>query len=208
MPRYRGATVDKDIDKDGYHLTCKTGGGPIWTHKTLTSVWSDCLQHLKMSHQREPRNLYVNSDDCPNIVVFDAQQGCDIELDISVAHPWALHVVSRAAQEDGAAAATREVKKSEKYAKERDVWGLLSNCIPLLFKLFGRWGSEAAQFLHRLSLQSIDEDGRKNSRGFKTFWHRCMSVALQRCNASVISRKLARLGHSKIFTVDSSFTRS
>ena len=29
----------KDIDKDGYHLlTCKTGGGPIWTHETLTSV--------------------------------------------------------------------------------------------------------------------------------------------------------------------------
>ena len=80
---------DKDIDEDGYHLlTCKTGGGPIWTHETLSSVWSDCLQHLKMSHQREQRNLYVNSDDRPDIVVFDAQQGCDIELDISVAHPW------------------------------------------------------------------------------------------------------------------------
>ena len=75
-----------------------------------------------MFHQREPRNLYVNSDDLPDIVVFDAQQGCDIELDILVAHPWALHVISRAAREDGAAAATREVKKSEKYAKERDVW--------------------------------------------------------------------------------------
>ena len=103
----------KDIDKDGYHLlTCKTGGGPIWTHETLSSVWSDCLQHLKMSHQREPRNLYVNSDDRPDIVVFDAQQGCDIELNISAAHPWALHVISRAAQEDGAAAATREVKNT------------------------------------------------------------------------------------------------
>ena len=101
-----------------------------------------------------------------------------------------------------------EVKKSEKYARERNVWGLPSNCIPLVFEHFGRWGSEAAQFLHRLSLQSIDEDGRKNSRDFKTFWRRCMSVALQRCNASVISRKLARLGHCKIFTVDSSFARS
>ena len=85
----------KDIDKDGYHLLiCKTGGGPIWTHETLTSVWSDCLQHLKMSHQREPRNLYVNSDDRPDILVFDAQQGCDIELDISVAHSWTLRVIS------------------------------------------------------------------------------------------------------------------
>ena len=172
------------------------------------SVWSDCLQHLKMTHQRESRNLYVNSDNRPDIVVFDAQQGCDIELDISVSHPWALHVISRAAQEDGVAAATREVKKSEKYARERDAWGLPSNCIPLVFEHFGRWGSEAAQFLHRLSLQSIDEDGKKNSRDFKTFWRRCMLVALQRCNASVISRKLARLEHSKIFAVDSSFARS
>ena len=137
-----------------------------------------------------------------------AQQGCDIELDISMAHPWALHVISRAAQEDGVAAATREVKKSEKYARERDVWGLPSNCIPLVFKHFGRWGSETAQFLHRLSFQSIDEDGRKNSLDFKTFWRRCMLVALQRCNASVINRKLAGLRHSKIFTVDSSFARS
>ena len=131
----------KDIDKDGYHLlTCKTDGGPIWIHETLTSVWSNCLQHLKMSHQRELRNLYVNTDDRPDIIVFDAQQDCDIELDISVAHPWALHVISRAAQEDGTAAATREVKKSEKYARERDVWGLPSNCIPLVFEHFGRWG--------------------------------------------------------------------
>ena len=66
----------------------------------------------------------------------------------------------------------------------------------LVFEHFGRWGSEAAQFLHHLSLQSIDEDGRKNSHEFKLLWRKCMSVALQRCNANVISRKLARLGHS------------
>ena len=44
--------------------------------------------------------------------------------------------------------------------------------------------------------RQIDEDGRKNSHEFKLLWCKCMSVALQRCNASVISRKLARLGHS------------
>ena len=62
--------------------------------------------------------------------------------------------------------------------------------------------------MDRQTLQSIDEEGTKNSRDFKTFWRRCLSVALQGCNASVISRKLARLGHSKVFTVDSSFARS
>ena len=35
------------------------------------------------------------------------------------------------------------------------------------------------QFLHQLSLQSVDEDGRKYSKEFKTFWQHCLSVALQ-----------------------------
>ena len=47
------------------------------------------------------------------------------------------------------------------------------------------------------------EDGRKNSSEFKTFWRRCLSVALQRCNASVMTRKLARLAKSKDPTLDS-----
>ena len=146
----------------------------IWTHETLPSVWSDCLQHLKITHHREPRNRYINSDDRPDIIAFDAQSGCDIELDISVAHPWAQHVISLAALEDGVAAGKREVEKSKKYAGEWDVWGHPSNCMALVFEHFGRWGDDALQFLHRLSLQSINEDGRKNSSEFKTFWRRCL----------------------------------
>ena len=81
------ATCDcgKDVDGDGYHfLTCKTGGGPIGTHETLSSVLSNCLQQLNMTHQREPRNRYINinTDDRSDIIAFDAQYGCDVELDI------------------------------------------------------------------------------------------------------------------------------
>ena len=66
-------------------------------------------------------------------------------------------------------------------------------CVPLVFEHFGRWGEQAHQFLDQLSLQSVDEDGRENSKEFKTFWRRCFSVALQRCNASVLRRKLSRI---------------
>ena len=77
----------KDIDGHGYHLiTCKTGGGPVWTHETVANICSDCLKHLHITHQREPRNRYSNSDDRPDIIAFDADSGCDIELDISIAH--------------------------------------------------------------------------------------------------------------------------
>ena len=184
----------KNIDGDGYHLTtCKTGGGPVWTHETISNVWSDCLKQLHITHQREPRNRYSNSDDRPDIIAFDAHSGCDIELDISIAHPWAGHTLSQSAIEDGVAAAKREQEKAQKYANEWDIWGNPSNCIPIVFEHFGCWGKQANQFLHHLSLQSVDEDGNPNSHEFKTFWRRCLSVALQRCNASVITRKLTRL---------------
>ena len=115
---------EKDVDGDGYHfLTFKSGGGPIRTHETLSSVWSNCLQQLNMTYQQESRKRYINTDDTPDIIAFDAQSGCDIELDISVAHTWAKHVISQVALEDGAAAVKREAVKSQKYAGELDMWG-------------------------------------------------------------------------------------
>ena len=72
------------------------------------------------------------------------------------------------------------------------MWGNSSNCIALVFEQFGRWEHDALQFLNRLSILSTDEDGRKNSREFKTYWCRCLSGALQRWNANVISKKLGR----------------
>ena len=130
-----------------------------------------------MTHQREPRNRYsnINTDDKPDIIAFDAQYGCDVELDIQ----WLTHgpnIISQAALEDGAAAAKQEAVRSQKYAGELDMWGRSSNCIALVFEHFGRWGHDALQFLNRLSILSTDEDGRKNSREFKTYWCRCLSM--------------------------------
>ena len=59
------------INDSGYDLlTCKTGGGPVWSHECLASVWSDCFRELRIHHRREPRNRYTNSDNRPNIVFF------------------------------------------------------------------------------------------------------------------------------------------
>ena len=114
----------KDIDCHGYHLiTCKTRGGPVWTHETVANIWSDCLKHLHITHQREHRNSYSNSDDRPDIIAFDTDSGCDIELDISITHPWAGHTLSQSAIEDGVAAAKREQEKIQNYGNELDIWG-------------------------------------------------------------------------------------
>ena len=74
---------------DGYHLTtCKTEGGPVWTHETLANTRSDCLQQHNITHGRMSRDLYSKGDDRPDILTSDSYSGCDIELDISVAHSW------------------------------------------------------------------------------------------------------------------------
>ena len=36
-------------DSSGYYqITCKTGGGPVWSHDSIMSVWSESLNDLKM----------------------------------------------------------------------------------------------------------------------------------------------------------------
>ena len=60
------------LDVSGYHLlTCKTGGGPVWSHESISSVWSDCFRWLHIHHRREPRSRYTTTDNRLNIVFFD-----------------------------------------------------------------------------------------------------------------------------------------
>ena len=71
-------------------ITCSLGnlgGGPVWQHNSVVSGWSDCLNELQLHHRKEPRNLYIESDDRPDIAVFDPTNGRNTELDISMVHP-------------------------------------------------------------------------------------------------------------------------
>ena len=71
------------LDGSEYHLlTCKSGGGPVWSHEAIASSWSDCLRELNVHHRREPRHHYLNSNDTPDIVAFDPDKGCNVDLDI------------------------------------------------------------------------------------------------------------------------------
>ena len=98
-------------------------------------MWCDCLRDLNVTHKREPRNLYEGSNSHPDIIPFDAQSGYDIELDISLAHPWNEDIILQASKVDGAAVAKRESQKTEKYCKGIDAMGNASNYIPLVFSI-------------------------------------------------------------------------
>lgn len=65
---------------------------------SITSMWSDCLKHLQMTHHKEPKGRYNSGDDIRDIVVFEAGSGCEIELDVSMAHPWHGEIISKAAK--------------------------------------------------------------------------------------------------------------
>ena len=127
------------------------------------------------------------TDICSN--VFDS----NVDLDVSLAHPWCSDIISKAAWQDGAAALRREEKKIEKYQKETRPGGFSPNLIPLVFEHYGRWGTEAEKFLNKISHRSRDEDSKSNTADFKTYWRRLFSVTLQNCNSSVIQRKIDHL---------------
>ena len=76
--------------------------------------------------------------------------------------------------------------------------GYEANCMPLVFEHFGRWGSEAEDFLQCLAKQSISISGSQNISNFKNFWRKRLSTILQRCNAQVMLKKLSRLSCSEV----------
>ena len=73
----------KTLDTDGYHLiTCKTGGGPVWSHNSMISAWSECLKRVSLPHTIEPRDCYSSSQSRPDIAVHNATD-FNVELDVS-----------------------------------------------------------------------------------------------------------------------------
>ena len=94
-----------NLDSLGYHLlTCKHGGGPIWAHDSVTATWSDCLKDLSIHDKKEPKHRYLNNDDRPDIIIFDTGNLSDLEIDVSLAHPWSKEVIRNSARQAGYAA--------------------------------------------------------------------------------------------------------
>ena len=115
------------------------------THNSIVSAWSNCLSQLNLSHKLEPQYGYVNSDKRSDILVYDPDLGADIELDVSLAHPWCLDSVKAAAREEGVAAMKREEKKEAKYNSELLPEGPAHWSFLLFSNIFGRWGEQAGK---------------------------------------------------------------
>ena len=76
------------LNQEDFHLiTCKYGGGPVWSHDTIVAEWSACLMELGIPHQTEPRNRYIQTDGRPDITFYDIDSGVTYECDVSLANP-------------------------------------------------------------------------------------------------------------------------
>ena len=102
-----------------------------------------------------------------------------------------MDVFPTSATRDGAAASRREDWKVAHYEKERYPGGLAVRVVPLVLEHFGRWGKKAESYLDDLSKQSRDDFGRPNRAEFKDHWRKRLAIQLQRCNASVLLRKIS-----------------
>ena len=96
-------------DSSGYHqITCKTRDGPVWSHDSIMSVWSECPNDIKNQHKKEPKDKYATSDSRPDIAAFDTGIDSNVELDIALAHPWSSNIFPTSATMKGTVAARRE----------------------------------------------------------------------------------------------------
>ena len=115
------------------------------------SVWSVCLNDLKIQHKKESKDRYATSDSRPDIVVFDTGIGSNVELDIALTHPWSSDIFPTSATMEVAAAARREDRKLARYEKEKHSDGLSVRVVALVLEHFGRWGKKAETYLDDLS---------------------------------------------------------
>ena len=143
--------------------------------------------------QTEPRHKYINTEDCPDITVFDPNTGQNSDIDVSLAHPWSQDIIRRASKKNGHTAATRQEKKMKKYSEELVPEGYVSRCVPLVIEHFGRWGTKEENLLQHLSQQSANPAANFNASMFMLYWRKIFSTILQRCNDKIILRKLSKL---------------
>ena len=130
-----GRPLDADgFNANGFHLlTCKTGGGPVWTHDSMVSVWAECLGSLHLHHKCEPRDRYTNSNNRADILILDSETGSDVELDVALAHLWASDILLQPQLVGVQHCEDNKQIKENKYREERLPGGYSPRVVPLVF---------------------------------------------------------------------------
>ena len=161
----------------------------MWSHDSIISVWSDCLNNFRIQHKKSQKIDMLHLTAAQTLF---SGIGSNVELDIALAHPWSLDIFPTSATMEGAAAARREDRKLARYEKEKHPGGLSVRVVPLVLEHFGRQGKKAETYLDDLSKKrSKDDFGKSNRAEFKDYWHQRIAIQLQHCNANVVLKKIS-----------------
>ena len=133
-----------------------------------------------------------DSDDRPDIAVFESGLACNCDLDIAMAHPWRLDVFPQSRMKEGVAAKRREERKEAKYNKLYSSMGEKSSVVPLVFNHFGRWGKRQK---HICQVWHQDQEMKQGERMYQT--SNVIGDDVQKCNAKVIAKKISKLSRNQ-----------
>ena len=95
--------------------------------------------------------------------MFDPNTGQNLDLNVSLAHPWSKDI-RRASRENGYATMARQDNK--KIKKKFVPGGHVLRCLSLVIEHFGRWGTNVENFLQHLSQQSGNLEANFNGSTF------------------------------------------
>ena len=62
----------------------------MWSHNSVLNGWSECLSDL---HLPIKQNQDINTEDHPDITMFDPNTGQNLDLNVSQAHPWSQNII-------------------------------------------------------------------------------------------------------------------
>ena len=137
----------------------------MWSHNSVLNGWSECLSHL---HLTEPRHQYINTEGRPVITMCNPNTGQNLDLDVSLAHPWSQDIIRRASKENGHAAATREQMKMKNIQKSLFQENMYQDVF-LCDRTFWEVGHEGREFL---SQQSANPEANFNASMFMSYWRK------------------------------------
>ena len=180
---------------------CLVGGLVIRRHHTLRDIWAGIgaeAGYVSATEVLEPSWTRARTNAAGEVEVEQARLDCRfsgppadplVYGDVVVSHPEASSWLSGAAARDGSAAEGAAKGKHSRYPGFALPGGRL---VPLSVETFGRWGSEALDFLRTAAEATCESSPQLAFLGswgpvlLLGAWHARLSVALQKANAACL----------------------
>ena len=192
----------QQLDADGFHaLTCRVGGLVIRRHHSLRDVFAwigraagyNCATEVFEPAWTRARTNAQGEVEVEQARLDNRFSGPPSDPlvygDVVVTHPEGSAWLHAAADSDGAAAAGAADGKHRRYPAWLLPGGRL---VPFAVETFGRWGSEALEWL-RGAVDAVAESdpqvaaaGHWGKVALLNAWHTRLSVALQKGNAACL----------------------